>query len=153
MKLFCAYLTRPLLLLSTPLCVSSCGLVERDSALFGAESWLFADEVGYQEAQVIPDMRIPAELDSYTIEAKKRTVKKINYGFVGDITKINKGLLMLLLHNEYIPVICSLSHDKQGQILNTNADTIAASIAVELSSKYNVSLYCLLYTSPSPRDS
>ena len=79
--------------------------------------------------------------DGNTIEAKKRTVKKINYGFVGDITKINKGLLMLLLYNEYIPVICSLSHDKQGQILNTNADTIAASIAVELSSKYNVSLY------------
>ena len=61
MKLFSAYLTRPLLLLSTPLCLSSCGLIDRDSALL-------ADEGGYQAAQVIPDMRIPAELDSYTID-------------------------------------------------------------------------------------
>ena len=61
MKLFSAYLTRPLLLLSTSLCLSSCGLIDRDSALL-------ADEGGYQAAQVIPDMRIPAELDSYTID-------------------------------------------------------------------------------------
>lgn len=61
MKLFSAYLTRPLLLLSTSLCLSSCGLIDRDSALLG-------DEGGYQAAQVIPDMRIPAELDSYTID-------------------------------------------------------------------------------------
>ena len=61
MKLFNAYLTRPLLLLSTSLCLSSCGLIDRDSALLG-------DEGGYQAAQVIPDMRIPAELDSYTID-------------------------------------------------------------------------------------
>ena len=61
MKLFNAYLTRPLLLLSTSLCLSSCGLIDRDSALLG-------DEGRYQAAQVIPDMRIPAELDSYTID-------------------------------------------------------------------------------------
>ena len=61
MKLFSAYLTRPLLLLSTSLCLSSCGLIDRDSALLG-------DEGRYQAAQVIPDMRIPAELDSYTID-------------------------------------------------------------------------------------
>ena len=61
MKLFSAYLTRPLLLLSTSLCLSSCVLIDMDSALF-------ADEGGYQAAQVIPDMRIPAELDSYTID-------------------------------------------------------------------------------------
>ena len=68
MKLFSAYLMRPLLLLSTPLCLSSCGLIDRDSAWFGGERGLFADEGGYQAAQVIPDMRIPAELDSYTID-------------------------------------------------------------------------------------
>jgi acetylglutamate kinase len=79
--------------------------------------------------------------DGNTIEAKKRKVNKINYGFVGDIKKINTELLILLLNNKYFPVICSLSHDKQGQILNTNADTIAASIAVGLSSKFNVALY------------
>ena len=68
MKLFSAYLMRPLLLLSTPLCLSSCGLIDRDSTWFGGERGLFADEGGYQAAQVIPDMRIPAELDSYTID-------------------------------------------------------------------------------------
>ena len=68
MKLFSAYLTRLLLLFSMPLCLGSCGLIDRDSAWFGGESGLFADEGGYQAAQVIPDMRIPAELDSYTID-------------------------------------------------------------------------------------
>ena len=68
MKLCSAYRIRRLLLLSTPLCLSSCGLIDRDSAWFGGESGLFADEGGYQAAQVIPDMRIPAELDSYTID-------------------------------------------------------------------------------------
>jgi outer membrane protein assembly factor BamC len=68
MKLFSAYLTRPLLLLSSALFLSSCGLIGGDSAWFGGENGLFADEGGYQAAQVIPDMRIPAELDSYTID-------------------------------------------------------------------------------------
>ncbi len=81
--------------------------------------------------------------DGNTIEAKKRPIKKINYGFVGDITKINMELLVLLLNNEYTPVICSLSHDKKGQLLNTNADTIAASVAISLSINYDVNLfYC-----------
>ena len=68
MKLFSAYLTRPLLLLSAALCLSSCGLIGGDSAWFGGENGLFAEEGGYQTSQVIPDMRIPAELDSYTID-------------------------------------------------------------------------------------
>ena len=79
--------------------------------------------------------------DGNIVQAKIRTVNKIDYGFVGDITKINSELFLLLLNNGFTPICCSLSHDKKGQVLNTNADTIAASIAIELSSKYNVSLY------------
>ena len=81
--------------------------------------------------------------DGNIIQAKIRPINKIDYGFVGDITKVNPELFSLLLNNGFTPICCSLSHDKKGQVLNTNADTIAASIAIELSSKYNVSLfYC-----------
>ena len=79
--------------------------------------------------------------DGNIIQAKIRPINKIDYGFVGDITKVNPELFSLLLNNGFTPICCSLSHDKKGQVLNTNADTIAASIAIELSSKYNVSLY------------
>ena len=81
--------------------------------------------------------------DGNIIQAKIRPINKIDYGFVGNITKVNPELFSLLLNNGFTPICCSLSHDKKGQVLNTNADTIAASIAIELSSKYNVSLfYC-----------
>ncbi len=68
MNLFGACLKRPLLLLSATLSLPSCGLIGGDSAWFGGESGLFAEKGGYQSAQVIPDMRIPVELDSYTID-------------------------------------------------------------------------------------
>ncbi len=68
MNLFSAYLGRPLLLLIAALKLTSCGLLRGDSAWFGGESGLFVEERGYQSAQVVPDMRIPVELDSFTID-------------------------------------------------------------------------------------
>jgi acetylglutamate kinase len=56
----------------------------------------------------------------------------VDYGLVGDITKINAELLHILLENDYIPVISSLADDGEGHILNINADTVAARIAVAI---------------------
>jgi len=77
------------------------------------------------------------------IKSKIRKVNKIDYGFVGDIEKINDEFLFNLLNSNLTPTICSLTHDKKGQLLNTNADTIASEIAIAMSKYYNVTLkYC-----------
>ncbi len=82
--------------------------------------------------------------DGNLILAEKRKKKGINYGFVGDIKKINTLFLDQLINLKISPVICSLSHNKRGQILNTNADTIASTISIKMSKKYNIKLlYCL----------
>ena len=81
--------------------------------------------------------------DCNSITAVKRPIKEIDYGFVGDIDKINTNIFKLLLENKITPVCCAISHDGKGQLLNTNADTIASVLAIELSKLYNVSLLIL----------
>ncbi len=77
------------------------------------------------------------------IQAKKREVKDIDYGYVGDVEDVNSRELRLLIDENVIPVIAPLTHDGNGQLLNTNADTIAAEIAGELASYYSTFLfYC-----------
>lgn len=81
--------------------------------------------------------------DGNSIIGVKRPIKEIDYGFVGDIDKINTSLFKLLLENKITPVCCAMSHDGNGQLLNTNADTIASVLAIELSRLYDVTLsYC-----------
>ena len=82
-----------------------------------------------------------ADLD--LIRAKKRPVNKIDYGFVGDVDDVNTRELRMLINENVVPVIAPLTHDGKGNLLNTNADTIASEIAIELSNHYNVYLfYC-----------
>lgn len=77
------------------------------------------------------------------IRSHKRYVKDIDYGFVGDIDCINGGKLQALIELGITPVIAPLTHDGSGQLLNTNADTIAAETAKALATLYNVTLiYC-----------
>ena len=83
--------------------------------------------------------------DANIIPATKRAVKDVDFGWVGDIEspKLNAKSLKLLLDNNFVPILAPLTHDEQGHILNTNADTIASSIAVALSTFYDVRLiYC-----------
>jgi acetylglutamate kinase len=83
--------------------------------------------------------------DANIIPAIKRPVKDIDYGFAGDVKpeNINAGVLNVLLQQNITPVIAPLTHDGKGQILNTNADTIASSLAIALSKLYDVRLiYC-----------
>lgn len=80
--------------------------------------------------------------DANIIPAVKRPVKTIDYGFVGDIPagSVRIQPLQLLLDAGLTPVMSPLTHDGQGQILNTNADTIASSLAVALAEHYDVRL-------------
>lgn len=83
--------------------------------------------------------------DGNAIQGVKRPVKDIDYGFVGDLTlaSINTGLLSTLLQAGITPVLCPIIHDGQGQLLNTNADTIASAVAVALAPDAAVTLhYC-----------
>jgi acetylglutamate kinase len=75
------------------------------------------------------------------IRAKKRPVNDIDYGYVGDVEEVNSRELRLLLNENVVPVIAPLTHDGKGQLLNTNADTIASEIGTELSAYYNVYLF------------
>ncbi len=79
--------------------------------------------------------------DLSLITAKKRIVGDIDFGFVGDVEDVNSRELRLLLNENVIPVIAPLTHDGNGQLLNTNADTIASEIATELSRYFNVYLF------------
>jgi len=78
--------------------------------------------------------------DLNIIRAVQRPVGDIDYGLVGDISEINIKVLQLLLSEGFIPVIAPLTHDGLGNLLNTNADTIAASIASAMSELFNVLL-------------
>jgi acetylglutamate kinase len=78
--------------------------------------------------------------DGNLIQAHKRIHETIDFGFVGDVDTINKNLIHSLISNGMKLVVAPITHDKQGQLLNTNADTIAQSIAVAMAAKFNVNL-------------
>jgi acetylglutamate kinase len=80
--------------------------------------------------------------DANLLPAKKRPVKEIDYGWVGDLRDedIDAKNWKLFLENGLTPVVAALTHDGNGHVLNTNADTIASVIAVNLSSYYDVKL-------------
>lgn len=78
--------------------------------------------------------------DGDAILAHKREHPVIDYGFVGDIDAVNTNLLKSLLEQNISVVFASLTHDQKGQLLNTNADTIAQELAKALSPLYDVQL-------------
>jgi acetylglutamate kinase len=83
--------------------------------------------------------------DANLIAADKRIVKNIDYGFVGDIKPdgINISFLKLLFQNNITAIIAPITHNNAGQLLNTNADSIANEIAKALSINFQVHLiYC-----------
>lgn len=70
--------------------------------------------------------------DMDVIRSHRRTGTQVDYGFVGDVDRVNADALRLLIEDGTVPVVAPLTHDGQGQLLNTNADTIASSVAVAL---------------------
>jgi len=78
--------------------------------------------------------------DMNVIRSIKRPVKDIDYGFVGDVEKVNAELLGNLIRQGIVPVMAPLTHDGQGSMLNTNADTIAGETAKALAQLFDVTL-------------
>lgn len=78
--------------------------------------------------------------DANIIRAKRRTPGPVDYGFVGDVTSVNTSFLRDCLLQQLSPVISPITHDGAGQLLNTNADSIASALAVALAQHFRVRL-------------
>lgn len=78
--------------------------------------------------------------DMNLIMSVKRPVEPVDFGFVGDVKFVNARALEALLSAGAVPVVAPLTHDKEGSMLNTNADTIASSVAKALADRYEVTL-------------
>ena len=81
--------------------------------------------------------------DCNIIKAHKRPVGEVDYGFVGDVDKADGLMLSRLIEQGIVPIVAPLTHDGNGNLLNTNADTMAAETAKALSAHYDTRLiYC-----------
>lgn len=81
--------------------------------------------------------------DAGVVKANKRPVKDIDYGYVGDIAEVDSGRLLSFANESLVPVLAPLTVDASGTLLNTNADTLAQAVAVDLVHKRDVTLvYC-----------
>lgn len=78
--------------------------------------------------------------DMDIIRSEKRPVEKIDFGFVGDVKYVKANILSSLIQQEVVPILAPLTHDGKGNMLNTNADTIAAETAQALAETYEVTL-------------
>lgn len=81
--------------------------------------------------------------DMNVIRSVKRPVREVDYGFVGDVEKVNAEFLATLIREGVVPVMAPLTHDGNGSLLNTNADTIAGETAKAMAALFDVTLvYC-----------
>ncbi|MGB0881033.1 MAG: acetylglutamate kinase [Polaribacter sp.] len=79
--------------------------------------------------------------DINSIQSDKRPIKEVDFGFVGDVKQVNNKAIDTLIKADFTPVFCAITHDGNGQLLNTNADTIASQVAVGMSNLYETTLY------------
>jgi acetylglutamate kinase len=81
--------------------------------------------------------------DMNVILSHRRPAGEVDYGFVGDVDRVDASLLASLIGQGVVPVMAPLTHDGKGSMLNTNADTIAGETAKALASHFDVTLmYC-----------
>lgn len=81
--------------------------------------------------------------DMNILRSEKRPVKDVDYGFVGDVKEAGGEALSELIRAGIVPVLAPLTHDGKGNLLNTNADTIAGEAAKALARYFDVTLmYC-----------
>ena len=118
-----------------------------DAEMLNVVTMVYAGLVNKNIVAQLQKLRIDAigltGADMNLILSEKRPVKTIDYGFVGDVKEVNASALLDLLKQNYLPVIAPLTHDGMGNLLNTNADTIAGEIAKALAFDCNVRLiYC-----------
>ncbi|SCY04099.1 N-acetylglutamate kinase [Nonlabens sp. Hel1_33_55] len=79
--------------------------------------------------------------DGNSIKSKIRDKNPIDFGHVGDPENVNTDFIQLLLDNGITPVFCAITHDGIGQLLNTNADTVAADVCSAFAKAYSTQLY------------
>ena len=79
--------------------------------------------------------------DLSLVQATKRPITDIDYGWAGDVKAIDSTTIERLVNDDISLVFCAITHDCNGQLLNTNADTIAAEIATAMASHFEVHLY------------
>lgn len=78
--------------------------------------------------------------DMSVVKSHRRPVKDIDWGLVGDVDSVDSEVLALLLGNGVIPVVSPITFSTEGELLNTNADSVASAVAMGLASKYEVEL-------------
>jgi acetylglutamate kinase len=120
-----------------------------DAATLDIVTMFYAGKTNKQVVAELQSLKVNAlglsGADGNAIQGVKRPVKDIDYGFVGDLTpaSVNAALLQQLITAGIMPVLCPIIHDGNGQLLNTNADTIASAVAVALADSFDVTLhYC-----------
>ena len=81
--------------------------------------------------------------DANTIPSVRRSPEPIDFGYVGDPNpnKINDKFISQLVESGLTPVFCAITHDEKGALLNTNADTVANTLAAAMSKSYKTTLY------------
>lgn len=79
--------------------------------------------------------------DVNSIISEKRPVTEVDFGFVGDVKKVAYQSINKLIKADFTPVFCAITHDGNGQLLNTNADTITSQLAIGMSKLYETSIY------------
>lgn len=99
-----------------------------------------------------------AGCDANTLVASKRPAKPIDFGWVGDLVSVNTDCIKSFLDQGLSPVFSAICHDQNGQLLNTNADTIAAEIAIAMTPFFRTELvYCFekngVLSNPKDEDS
>ncbi|MFD2583203.1 acetylglutamate kinase [Pedobacter vanadiisoli] len=97
------------------------------------------------DGNVIKATKRPVKAVTYGNEPGPLAGSVIDYGYVGDLDEnsVSSATLHNLLNAGLVPVLCAITHDGNSQLLNTNADTIASSVAVAMSSLYETRLvYC-----------
>lgn len=79
--------------------------------------------------------------DGLSIISEKRPVKEVDFGFVGDVKKVNANFIDSILAQNITPVFSAISCTEEGLLLNTNGDSVAAEITQAMSSIYETELY------------
>ena len=78
--------------------------------------------------------------DMNIVLSDKRKVSTVDYGWVGDVKKVNAEAVATLIESGCCPVVAPLTHDGRGHMLNTNADTMAGEMAKAMAAFYDVTL-------------
>lgn len=117
-----------------------------DQATLNVVTGLYAGNINKSIVAQLQKLNINAlglsGADANCITAKKRPKHTIDFGFVGDLDEnsVDAPRLQSFLDMNLTPVLCAITHDKKGQLYNTNADTIASQVAIALSKFYEVEL-------------